>query len=173
MSKNTTLYPVAYRGFSSNSLLTITSNIEKTVNIDSSVYYTDVIFLTFKKSDRTTGKMTYNKESESAKLDSINLRALALGIKNSLKIVSNYGTGNENNLYRDRTATKEFYLSFENNKFYLNIKDLSKTKSYIGVEIEKFKLLSLADSMIIIADTTEKYLYSFQRDSKEGNGENK
>lgn len=173
MSKETKLYPIAYRGFSSNSLFTVASNIEKTIDNDI-VYYTDVIFLTFRKGDRNSTKMSYKKDSEiSAKVDSISLRAFALGIKSSLKNISLNNYKEAEPIYKDRTATTEFDISSTNKKIYLNIRDLTKEKNYIGVEIELFKLLSLADSMIIIADLTEKYLYSFQRDNKTKSGENK
>lgn len=166
------LHQIAYRGLSSiASLVTITSNIEETIKEDKSKYFTDVIFLTFKKSTRAKGKTTYSKQDEiSAKLDSITLRALSYGLKNSVKRILANSTENKetsSSLYSDRTATTEFFINFSNEKIFFNIKDLtSNDKRFIGIEIDAFKLLSLADSFTLIADMTEKYLYSFQRNSK-------
>lgn len=170
---NSTLHQIAYRGLSSiSSLVTVTANIEEIKKANTSSYYTDVIFLTFKKSIKADNRVTYNKDNEiSAKLDSIVLRALSYGIKDSLKKIAMNNinsNGQTQTLYSDRTATTEFFITTLNKKIYFNIKDLeSSDKRFIGIELSSHKFMALADSFIIIADLTEKYLYAFQRKSKQ------
>lgn len=160
---------IGYRGFSSQSLLTVTSFIEY------STFATDLIFFKMclgKK--QQNGKFAYstnnNNECIKMSLNAISIRALAYAMKEIVKTKSNE-LGYEEITKSD--VMKKITLGYAQQKvrdtlkdvFYINCVNIDNGFK-VNLSMNKWEMVSFADSLMILAEETEKMLYKFERSMK-------
>ena len=160
---------IGYRGFSAQSLLTVTSFIEY------SSFATDLIFFKMclgKK--QQNGKFAYNtnngNECIKMSLNAISIRALAYAMKEIIKAKSNE-LGYEEITKSDcmKKITLGYVIKDNNGKkedvFYINTINIDSGLK-INISMNKWEMVSFADSLMILAEETEKMLYKFERSMK-------
>ena len=160
---DTVFHSVVYRGFSANSLITFNSFIQEKKERNKS-YVTDVVFVVFREAVRGNNSTQYNKATESKiKFNAIEVRSLAYGIKNSIKLKRT--VEDEVILFKTNTASAEVQINSSKDTFWINCIKYDTGKK-IGVGFSKYDFLSFSDTLKNMADLTESFLYKYQRNLK-------
>jgi len=160
---------IGYRGFSAQSLLTVTSFIEY------SSFATDLIFFKMclgKKQQNGGFAYSTNNKNECIKmsLNAISIRALAYAMKEIVKVKSNE-LGYEEITKSDcmKKITLGYAMRDNSGKkedvFYINTINIDSGLK-VNVSMNKWEMVSFADSLMILAEETEKMLYKFERSMK-------
>ena len=160
---NDVVFPVAYKGFASNSLLSINAIIE----IKNSIIK-EVIFLKFSPiGSGNSGYDTFNKIELA--FDSIDLRALAYACKDIIKQPFD-DEKKKYSSYTHKTPKKSIYLVCERKVFESHTSDTyyinAKENKTIGVGFNKFELMGFCDTLMNIANESEIALFKTQRVKK-------
>jgi len=155
-SNNQQKFPIAYRGYSSQSFISVSSFLEY------ESYAKDIIFVELRNGIKENNMYRYDKKNSIIMLfNAIELRALSYAMKEMLKRKDNE-LGYKK--FTNSGSVSELYLGYGNSEgkegYFINAKSSGKT---ISVKAEKWDFASLADSFSIIADDTERALYKFQR----------
>ncbi|KAB7891254.1 hypothetical protein [Poseidonibacter ostreae] len=157
---DTIFHPIAYRGFSANSLITFNSFIQEKKDSGNS-FVTDVVFIVFREGVRSNNSTQYNKQTEiKIKFNAIELRALGYAIRNSFKLKKSAGEGVI--LYKANTASAEVQINTSKDMYYINCIKYDSGKK-IGVSFDQYNFLAFSDTLKNMADLTESFLYKHQR----------
>lgn len=164
---------IGYRGFSAQSLLTVTSFIEY------SSFATDLIFFKMclgKKQQNGSFAYSTNNKNECIKmsLNAISIRGLAYAMKEIVKVKSN-DLGYEEITKSDcmKKITLGYIAKGNNGKkedvFYINTVN-TDSGLRVSISMNKWEMVSFSDSLMILAEETEKMLYKFERSMKKQQG---
>ncbi len=156
MERDSQKYPIAYRGFSSQSFISFSAFLEY------KSYAKDIIFVELRKGHKDGNVYRYDKQNAINMLfNAIELRALSYAMKEILKHKSN-DLGYKK--FTNSGVSNDLYLGYGaadgTEGFFINAKSSGRV---ISVKMDKWEFASLADTLMIIADDTERALYKFQR----------
>jgi len=158
----TTQIPIGHRGYSSQSLLSVSTLIEH------KDFVQDVVFIEIRKGVQTPQGFRYDKNTaKKMKINAIELRSLAYAIKHLFKSKNPDVTN-----YKKQTRSSILRLNYspacENKEetFYINIHNSSASKDFVGVPFEGYDILSFAESLLIMAKELEELFFKYQRKVK-------
>ena len=149
--------PIAHRGFSSQSLISISTFLEH------DGYTRDIAFVEIRQGVKRGSNYVYS-DSEKIKmlLDAISLRAFALAMKDLVSLKEGM-LGYKKNT-QSGGSPKELYFgvsqSAEKQNYFIN---MSSNKVKLHVMMDRWELLSFSKTVQIMADELELALYKYQR----------
>jgi len=156
---------IAYRGFSSQSLIKVTAMVEYLT------YANEIIFVEFCEGTKSANGFKYNTENPiKMSFSAIDLRTLAYAMREILKTKQDSGY---EKITKSDGLMKKVTVGFtskasqnDQNKiietFYIN-GTLVQKNFKVGISFSKWEMASFADSLMLIADETETALYKHQR----------
>jgi len=157
-----TQIPIGHRGYSSQSLLSVSTLIEH------KDFVQDVVFVETRKGVQTSQGFRYDKNTaKKMKINAIELRSLAYAMKHLFKSKNPDVTN-----YKKQTKSSILRLNYspayedKGEVFYVNIHNSNASKDFIGVPFEGYDFLSFAESLLIMAKELEELFFKYQRKAK-------
>jgi len=158
-------YKIAQKAYNSKNLFNIVAYIEQTITEEQNRYFKDLIYLEF-----TPGTSSgYNNNARiSIKYSATELRNLSYALKELYKLkTSNYIKFADASLSSETSSNdkKKVTLLHDPNKdfYYINV---AQGATKIGIEFDKYSILSKSDEMQEIAQLIDSSLYRFQRENE-------
>lgn len=151
---------VAQKGFGEKHFLEISSYVEFTPE-ENYTRASDLIFLEISPNfDR--------KKKVVMRIDTMDLRALSYAIKECIKNGSSpYKKFTDPKLSGGNGNKKELSVAKDDKNGYINIKEGSNS---IGFAMDFYSYISFADIIVLMAETTERMVYQYQRASTNPQG---
>lgn len=165
MNQEVKKYKVGQKAFKTQNLFSISAFIETKASTSSKYpYCEDIIFLEFSEGKNSSGGFVYDTKNKiSMMINSDELRCLMYGCKELLKNgKSDYKNYSDPGLSSSTTngSKKVLTLGLSQNTYFINI-EMGNRK--VSINFDKYKLLSLCDTLENIANEAESLLFNYQR----------